>query len=103
MSVRVKKLLVAGIAVAFASTFSLAASANDFMKQCQAGTPGPDSAKICKCMSDKITGQERAGAIEAMTKTNAALAKGAQADPSTMTPQVMKGMETVMTVQVQCM
>ena len=54
-------------------------------------------------MSDKVTGAGRPDAIEAMNKTNAALAKGAQADPATMTPKVMKGVETVMTAQVSCM
>ncbi|WP_296340637.1 hypothetical protein [Reyranella sp.] len=84
-------------------SLSFTASADDFIKECQAGTPGPDSAKICKCMSDKVSGGDRANAIEAMNKTNAALAKGTQADPSTMTPKVMKGVETVMKVQLECM
>lgn len=98
-----KNLAVAGAVFVAGLSLSFAASADDFMKECQAGTPGPDSAKICKCMSDKVPGAERSGAIEAMTKTNAALAKGAQVDPSSMTPKVMKGVETVMKVQLECM
>ncbi len=103
MSVLSRGLRVATAAFALSTGLSFAALADDFLKECKIGNPGPDSDKICTCMSDKITGAGRPDAIEAMNKTNAALAKGAQADPSTMTPKVMKGVETVMTVQLQCM
>lgn len=83
--------------------FSFGASADDFIKECKIGNPGPDSDKICTCMSGKVTGATRPDAIESMNKLNAAMAKGAAADPATMTPKVMKGAETVMTAQVACM
>ena len=54
-------------------------------------------------MSDKVTGVARPDAIEAMNKTNIAMTKGTAVDPATMTPKVMKGLETVMTSQVACM
>lgn len=97
------RLPFAGAVFAAVVCLSFAASADNFMKECQAGTPGPDSVKICTCMSEKIGGGDRADATEAMSATNAALAKGAQADPSTMTPKVAKSLETVMKVQLQCM
>jgi hypothetical protein len=83
--------------------FSFAALADDFIKECKIGNPGADADKVCTCMSGKVTGADRAGAIDGMNKTNTAMAKGGAMDPSTMTPQVMKGMETVMTAQVACM
>ena len=90
---------------AFALTVGLAsvAMADDFIKECKIGNPGPTADKVCSCMSDKVKGSDRADVIEAMNKTNTAMAKGTAADPATMTPKVMKGIETVMTVQVQCM
>ena len=84
-------------------SLSFAAAADDFAKECKIGNPGADSDKVCGCMSDKITGPGRADAIEAMNKTNTAMAKGGAADPNTMTPKVMKSMEAVMTAQVACM
>jgi hypothetical protein len=89
----------------FAMTFGLsfAASADDFVKECKIGNPGAESDKVCNCMSAKVTGADRPDAIEAMNKTNIAMAKGAAADAASMTPKVMKGIETVMTAQVTCM
>ena len=92
-------------AIAFAMTvgLSVAASPDDFIKECKIGNPGADSDKICTCMDGKIKGADRPDVIEAMNKTNTAMAKGSAADPATMTPKVMKGIETAMTVQMQCM
>ena len=92
-------------ATAFALTvgLSFAAAADDFLKECKIGNPGADSDKICTCMDGKIKGADRPDVIEAMNKTNTAMAKGSAADPSTMTPKVMKGIETAMTTQMQCM
>lgn len=92
-------------ATAFVMSVGLASAvmADDFIKECKIGNPGPTSDKVCSCMSDKVKGSDRADVIEAMNKTNTAMAKGAAADPATMTPKVMKGIETAMTVQVQCM
>lgn len=96
-------LRITATAFVVAVGFSFAASADDFIKECKIGNPGPTVDKVCSCMSDKVTGAARADAIEAMNKTNTAMAKGAAADPATMTPKVMKGVETVMTAQVACM
>jgi|GEM_PF-1423450 len=96
-------------AVAFALSAGLTvpatvtAAADDFMAQCKTGTPVPEADKICKCMSDKIKGSDRADVIEAMTTTNAVMAKGGTPAAPEMTPKVMKGLETAMTVQAQCM
>lgn len=94
---------VAAVALALSAGIAFTASADDFMAQCKTGTPVPEADKICKCMSDKVTGADRADVIDAMTKTNAAMAKGTAAAAADMTPKVMKGIETAMTVQAQCM
>ncbi len=96
-------LRITAVAFAVSAGMSSTAFADDFMAQCKTGTPVPEADKICKCMSDKITGADRSDVIEAMTKTNAAMASGTAATATAMTPKVMKGVETAMTVQAQCM
>ena len=82
--------------------FSFAARADDFIKECKAGTPGPDADKVCTCMSGKVSGADRVAAIDGMSKSNAASAKGGQLDPSSLTPQQVKGLETVVTAESAC-
>lgn len=98
---------VAAVALALSAgltvTAAVTAAADEFMAQCKIGTPVPEADKICKCMSDKIKGADRADVIEAMAKTNAVMAKGGTPAAPEMTPKVMKGLETAMTVQAQCM
>jgi hypothetical protein len=86
---------------AFALTVGVAfaALADDFIKECRVGNPGPDGEKACICISDKLSGPDRAAAIDAMVKTNAAMAKG---DTSILTPEVLKTMGSVMTLQARC-
>ena len=103
MSILSRGLRLAAGAFVVTAGLSFPAMAADFFKECKIGNPGPAPAKICNCMNGKITGADRPDVIEAMSKTNTAMAKGAQADPNTMTPKVMKGIETAMTVQMQCM
>jgi len=78
---------------------AFAALADDFIKECRVGNPGPDGEKACICISDKMSGPDRAAAIDAMVKTNAAMARG---DTSILTPEVLKTMATVMTFQARC-
>jgi hypothetical protein len=93
------------IAIAVVSTigFSLAAAADDFVKECKIGNPGPTADKVCDCMSDKVKGSDRADAIDAMAKTNVAVSKGTTADASIMTPKYVKSLEVLMTAQAGCM
>jgi hypothetical protein len=78
---------------------AFAALADDFVKECRVGNPGPDGEKACICISGKLSGPDRAAAIDAMVKTNAAMAKG---DTSILTPEVLKTMGSVMTLQASC-
>ena len=78
---------------------AFAALADDFVKECRVGNPGPDGEKACVCISGKMSGPDRAAAIDAMARTNAAMAKG---DTSILTPEVLKTMGSVMTLQASC-
>jgi hypothetical protein len=93
------RLRAAAFACALTAATPFAAFADDFVKECTAGNPGPDGEKACNCMSAKVTGPDRAAAIDAMSKTNTAMKKG---DTSLLTPEVMKTMATVMSVQADC-
>jgi hypothetical protein len=88
-------------AMAFVLTAGVAFSAlaDDFVKECRIGNPGPDGEKACNCMSDKMSGADRAAAVDAMNRTNAAMAKG---DTSILTPEVLKTMGSVMALQAGC-
>ena len=63
------------------------------------GNPSPDGEKSCNCMSGKISDADRPGAIDAMNKTNAAMTKG---DSSGLTPDVLKKMGDLMSLQAAC-
>lgn len=103
MSILWTGVRVAAVAFALSASFAATASADDLIAQCKTGMPVPDADKICKCMSDKITPADRGDVIEAMTKANAAMAKGTTATSADLTPKVMKGLETAMNAQAQCM
>lgn len=89
----------AAIACVLISGVAFAALADDFVNACTIGNPGPDGEKACACMSGKISDSDRAAAIDAMNRTNAAMAKG---DTSILTPDVLKTMGAVMALQAAC-
>ena len=93
----------AALAFALATGIVATASADDLIAQCKTGMPVPEADKICKCMSDKLTGADRSDVLEAMTKSNVAMAKGTAPTAADMTPKVMKGLETAMNTQAKCM
>jgi len=89
----------AAVACVLISSVAFQALADDFVNACMTGNPVPDGENICICMSNRISVSERAAAIDAMNKTNAAMAKG---DTSILTPQVLKTMRAVMSLQAAC-
>jgi hypothetical protein len=92
-------LKAAAIACVLVSGAAFTARADDFVNACMIGNPGPDGEKSCTCMSGKISDADRAGAIDAMNKTNAAMTKG---DSSGLTPDVLKSMGALMSLQAAC-
>ena len=72
---------------------------DDFMKACLVtGTP-----KMCECMSAQVPADKRAAAIDGMRRSNAMTAPGGDpTDPSTLSPEQMKGMDIVVSAQAAC-
>jgi len=79
---------------------AFAARADDFMQECLVSTPG-DAQKTCSCMSAQISGGDRADAIIGLHKTRVSLGNDAP-DPSTLTPQEIKGLQVVVVAQANC-
>jgi hypothetical protein len=103
MSKAGKTLSLAMLAALFVLAVPVAASADELEALCKVGNPIDGADKICKCVSDKITGADRPGAIKAMKLTNDAMAKGAMPDQSAWTDDMVKGMTTVATAEAACM
>jgi hypothetical protein len=80
-----------------------AASADELEALCKISNPIDGADKLCKCVSDKITGADRPGAIRAMKLTNDAMAKGAMPDQSAWTDEMVKAMTTVANAEAACL
>jgi hypothetical protein len=89
-------------AIACILTLGLAFSAlaDDFMQECLGSTPG-DAQKTCSCMSGQLSGSDRSDAVVGMRKTHVQLGQDAP-DPSTLTPQELKGLQAVVVAQANC-
>jgi len=103
MSKARKTLSLAMLVGLFVLAVPAAASADELEALCKVGNPIDGVDKICKCVSDKITGADRPGAIKAMKLTNDAMAKGTMPDQSAWTDDMVKGMTTVATAEAACM
>lgn len=79
---------------------SFSALADEFMQECLAATPG-DAQKTCNCMSAQVSGADRADAVIGLRKTRVALGVDAP-DPSTLSPQEIKGLQLVVVAQANC-
>ena len=95
---RVLSFLVAG---AVAASLPGSVQAQDaFMKECMV----TGSQKMCECMSGKVPADKRAAAVDGMRKSNAATQPGGNLlDPSTLTPEQMQGLDSVVIAQASCM
>jgi hypothetical protein len=94
--------LVSGLVVAVcAAGLASAAAADDFVAQCMKGET-VDAQRICTCISDKISAKDRPNALAAMTKVNAATAKGEEVNASTLTPEMIQGIAAVTEVEAKC-
>jgi hypothetical protein len=87
--------------VAFASV----AEADDFMDACMGGgSSGIDMAKTCTCISGKLAGGNRADVIEALRRSNQAMTDTSKPiDPSTLPPNLMRGLQTFVLAQGDCL
>jgi len=98
------RMLLSVLSAAFIITMTpMIALADDFEALCTAQDKSADSVKSCKCTSDKLTGADRASAMEAMKAVNAAMAGGKAEDAAAATQKNAKGVEIMMTAQAACM
>jgi hypothetical protein len=98
-----KYVSLAALAGLFVLVMPVAASADELEASCKIGNPIDGADKLCKCVSDKITGADRPGAIKAMKLTNDAMAKGAMPDQSAWTDDIVKSMNVVATAEAACL
>lgn len=84
---------------------STAARADDFVAACMLGSdPATDMPKTCACMSTKVTGPVRADAIAALRRSYQSMTDAAKSiDPSTLPPNLMRGLQAVVLAQADCM
>ena len=94
--------LVTSAALALYFLSAAPASADDLVAQCRIANPIDGADKICKCMSDKITGTDRDAAIKAMKITNEATTRGIVPDQSTWTDEMIKAMTNVAQIEASC-
>ena len=82
-----------------------ALAADEFTDACMLGaSPGTDMGKTCACMSTKIAPDIRADASEALRRSWQAMSDTSKPiDPSTLPPNLMKGLQATVLAQADCM
>ncbi|MBS0522625.1 MAG: hypothetical protein JSS04_03235 [Proteobacteria bacterium] len=83
-----------------------ARAADDFVDACMlsSGGGGEDQAKTCACMSTRIPADVRADAAEALRRSWKAMTDTSRPiDPSTLPPNLMKGLQATVVAQADCM
>jgi hypothetical protein len=104
---KVISVVLRGAAISAALlAFAAAAHADEFIDACMLGNgPGTDMAKTCACMSTKIPGDVRADAAAALRRSYQAMSDSANKllDPSTLPPNLMKGLQATVLAQADCM
>lgn len=103
-----KAIPVAARAAAVAAAllaFTATAHADEFVDACMLGSaPGTDMAKTCACMSTKIPGDVRADAAAALRRSYQTMSDTSKAiDPSTLPPNLMRGLQAAVLAQADCM
>jgi hypothetical protein len=95
-------------AIILSTAFVLSATtvrADDFMDACMMNSGrNPDMPKTCNCMSANLGNANRADAAAALRKSNESIAQGGTPlDPSTLPPNLQRGLQAVVLAQAQCM
>jgi hypothetical protein len=80
-------------------------AADPFIDACMLGaSPGTDMPRTCACMSTKIAPDIRADATEALRRAWKAMQDtSTPLDPSTLPPNLMKGLQATVLAQADCM
>jgi|1185.fasta_scaffold374712_2 hypothetical protein len=90
---------------AAALAFAAVAHADAFTDACMLGSsPGTDMPKTCACMSTKVPNDIRADATEALRRAYKAMSDTSKSiDPSTLPPNLMRGLQATVLAQADCM
>ena len=93
-----------GVSIAMLA-FATAAHADAFTDACMLGaSPGTDMPKTCACMSTKLPNDVRADATEALRRAYQAMSDTSKSiDPSTLPPNLMRGLQATVLAQADCM
>lgn len=93
------------ICVALVGFGMTAHAADEFTDACMLGSsPGTDMGKTCACMAGKVPADLRADAAEALRRSYRAMSDTAQPlDPSTLPPNLLKGLQAAVLAQADCM
>ena len=93
------------IAAALLAFVAGAQAADEFIDACMLGaSPATDMPKTCACMSTKIAASVRADATEALRRSYKSMSDTSKAiDPSTLPPNLMRGLQAVVLAQADCM
>ena len=85
--------------------FASVAHADEFYDACMLGnSPATDMPKTCSCMSTKIAASVREDATEALRRSYKSMSDTSKAiDPSTLPPNLMRGLQAVVLAQADCM
>jgi len=98
-------LQAAAVVAALLSFATLAQAADEFTEACMLGSsPGTDMPKTCACMSTKIPPDVRADAAEALRRSWKEMQNTSRSlDPSTLPPNLMRGLQAAVLAQADCM
>ena len=101
------RLAVLPLGTVFAALLALATSAraDDFMDACVSGANGGTGmTQTCNCIAGKIPAGQRADAAAALVRSNRSMQEGGKPlDPSSLTPNQMRGLQAYVLAQSECM
>jgi len=92
-------------AVVLSLAFATAAHADDFTEACMLGnSPASDMPRTCACISTRISSEIRADATAALRQSYEATRDTSKSiDPSTLPPNLMRGLQAYVAAQADCL
>ena len=84
---------------------SSAARADEFIDACKAGSDGgTDMTRTCNCISARMPAASRADAAAALRRSTQSMQDNATPlDPSSLPPNLMRGLQAYVLAQTECM
>jgi len=92
-------------AVVLSLAFATSAHADDFTEACMLGnSPASDMPRTCACISTRISAETRADATAALRRSYEATRDTSKSiDPSTLPPNLMRGLQAYVAAQADCL